>query len=139
MNHKNIVLCLFAAFSMASVVAHAAHALPDPSKPSIKYNSVKFNGFKLNGPGLILQGAKFNGFRMNGPGLILQGRTLNGFWLNGPGLILQGKLFNGFSLNGLGYQLLPVSSDTCAAPQPALVWPLSALKASHVKVRLATR
>jgi hypothetical protein len=139
MNHKNIVLCLFAAFSMASVVAHAAHALPGPSKPSIKYNSVKFNGFKLNGPGLILQGTKFNGIKLNGPGLVLQGSKLNGARMNGPGLFLQGKMFNGFSLNGPGYQLLPVSSDVCAAPQPARGWPLSALKASRVKVRLATR
>lgn len=139
MNRKNILLCLFAALSMASVAHAGAHAVQDPIKPGAKFNGLKFNGFKMNGPGLILQGRMFNGMRLNGPGLVLQARNFNGMRLNGPGIILQGNRFNGFRMNGLGNQLLPVSIDACLAPQPAGSWPLSAIQSSQVKVRLATR
>ena len=123
-----------------------------------KLNGAKFNGAKFNGPGIVVQGLTLNGpglilqgRNFNGPGIILQGRTLNG-----PGLVLQGKAFNGpvlqgnrfngARMNGLTHtgfdhrnELSLVSDASCAAPQPAREWPLSALTASSVNVRLAQR
>lgn len=123
-----------------------------------KFNGAKFNGAKFNGPGIVVQGLTLNGpglilqgRNFNGPGIILQGRNLNGPGLvlqgrafNGP--VLQGNRFNGARMNGLtntGFdhrnELSLVSDAGCAAPQPAREWPLSALTASSVKVRLASR
>lgn len=126
-----------------------------------KFNGARMNGVAFNGPGIILQGRAFNGpglvvqgLTPNGPGLILQGRNFNGpglvlqgKFLNGPGIVFQGRTFNGARLNGLeltgfdtdGNELSLVSDAGCAAPQPAREWPLSALTASSVNVRLAQR
>lgn len=168
MKRTVFALSLLAALTLAgSPAAHAA-ASTQPGQGlkqnsaklnGSKLNGAKFNGTKFNGPGIVLQGRTMNGpglilqgRNFNGPGIILQGRTLNG-----PGLVLQGKAFNGpvlqgnrfngARMNGLthtgfsagGNELPLVSSAACDAPPPAREWPLSALSASSVDVRLAKR
>lgn len=163
MKPTQLAATLFAALALATTVSAHAEVSMQPAE-GIQSNSIKFNGIKLNGnrfntfrfnglafngPGIILQGRTFNG-----PGLILQGRSVNGpglvlqgRFLNGPGIVLQARNFNGFRMNGsefAGFQVdrdppALVSIDACTAPQPAREWPLSALQASSVKVRLAPR
>lgn len=161
MKRTVFALSLLAAFTLAGSPAVHADVSAQPGQSlklnsaklngaklnGAKFNGAKFNGTKFNGPGIILQGRS-----LNGPGIILQGRTLNGPGLllqgrnfNGPGLVVQGNRFNGARMNGSGYagSEAPldalVSSAGCSAPQPAREWPLSALQASSVNVRLAKR
>ena len=148
MKRTAFALSLLAVLTLAGAPAVHADESAQPGQ-GLKLNSARLNGSKLNG--FKFNGAKFNGAKFNGPGIILQGRTLNG-----PGLVLQGKAFNGpvlqgnrfngARMNGLtntGFdhrnELSLVSDAGCAAPQPAREWPLSALTASSVKVRLASR
>lgn len=161
MKRTVFALSLLAALTLAgSPAAHAA-ASTQPGHGlklnSARLNGAKLNGAKFNGPGIVVQGRTMNGpglilqgRNFNGPGIILQGRTLNGPGLvlqgrafNGP--VLQGNRFNGARMNGSGYTGFEapldalVSSADCSAPPPARKWPLSALSASSVDVRLAKR